>query len=60
MQSPMSPKVAVINSSPEELEAALRGWVSQHGRARVMGTSQSSTATSGGSVLVTVVLWYQE
>ena len=61
MQAPAgSPKVSVVNSSPEELEDAIRGWTSQHPRARVMGTSQSSTSTNAGSVLVTLVIWYQE
>jgi hypothetical protein len=53
-------KVAVINVTTDELEAALRDWITQHPRARLGGQTQSSAARPDGTVLVTVVLWYQE
>jgi hypothetical protein len=61
MQSPPpgSIKISVINASADELEAKLREWYSQHGRARIMGTSQSS-ASHEGKVLVTLTMFYGE
>ena len=53
-------KVSVIYGEAQELEARLREWLSQHSRARIQGTTQSSVANGAGSVLVTVVIWYQE
>jgi hypothetical protein len=53
-------KVSVINATTDELEAALRDWLAQHQKARIGGTSQSSTSTSDGKVQVTLVIWYQE
>jgi hypothetical protein len=61
MQSPPpgSIKISVINAPADELEAKLREWYSQHGRARIMGTAQSS-ASHEGQVLVTMTMFYAE
>ncbi len=59
MPPPGSIKVNVVNAPAEELEAKLREWHSQHGRARIMGTAQSS-ASHDGKVLVTVTMWFSE
>jgi len=53
-------KVTVINAEPQELEAALRDWLTAHPRARVSGQSMSSAADGTGKVIVTIVIWYQE
>ena len=52
-------KVQVIQCSVEELEAKLREWHSQHGRARIAGTAQSAVSHNG-QVLVILTMWYQE
>jgi len=53
-------KVDVIYGEPENLQAALREWVTQHARARIQAATQSSASDGSGKVLVTVVIWYQE
>jgi len=53
-------KVDVIYGEPQNLQAALREWLSQHARARIQAATQSSAQDGSGKILVTVVLWYQE
>jgi hypothetical protein len=53
-------KVDVIYGEPENLQAALREWVSQHARARIQAATQSSAPDGSGKIVVTVVIWYQE
>jgi hypothetical protein len=53
-------KVDVIYGEPQNLQATLREWVSQHARARIQAATQSSAQDGSGKVIVTVVIWYQE
>jgi hypothetical protein len=55
-----SMKVQVINAEPQELDAALREWLTQHPRARIGASTSSSAADGTGKVIVTIVIWYQE
>ena len=59
MPPPGSIIVNVVTAPADELEAKIRDWYGQHGRARIMGTAQSS-ASHEGKVVVTVTMWFSE
>ncbi len=59
MPPPGSVKVAVLTCPADDLEAKVRDWLSQHNRARIMGTAQSS-ASHNSALLVTLTLFYSE
>jgi hypothetical protein len=59
MPPPGSVKASVITAPAEELEAKIREWQGQHGRARIMAGTQSS-ASHNGALMVTLTLFYTE
>ncbi len=53
-------KINVVVASPEDLEAALQQWLSQHPRAQIMNVSHTAAADGQGKIVVTTVFWYRE